>query len=75
LHGDTHSFVIRVWHEALDSQGNIVAWRGSIDHVGSDERIHFEDLDRIVKFIQEQVGLESRRSRPPTNADAGLDQT
>ncbi len=75
MHGDTHSFVIRIWQEAMDSEGNITAWRGSIDHVGSGERLHFYDLDRVVHFIQQQVGLDDRRSRFPTDTRADPDQT
>ncbi len=65
---DTQSFVVRIWHEELDEQGHIVAWRGSADHVGSDERFHFDDLERLVLFIQERVGLTHRRSQRPAPA-------
>jgi len=70
LHGDTHSFVVRIWHEALDGEGKIAAWRGSIDHVGHDARFHFDDLDQLARFIQKQVGLNSRRSPAPATSDA-----
>ncbi len=62
LQGDTYSFVVRIWHEALDSEGHITTWRGSIDQVGDDERLYFHDLEQIVQFIQERVGLENQRS-------------
>lgn len=74
LHSDTYSFVVRIWYEALDSEGNVVTWRGSIDRIGNGERAHFDDLDRVVQFIQEQVGLEGRRSRSPMNVRAAPDQ-
>ena len=57
MNTDTHSFIIRVWYEAQDSEGNILAWRGSIDHVGSENRLYFQDLDGIARFIQEQSGV------------------
>ncbi len=63
VQGDTQAFIVRIWHEALDDEGNITAWRGSIDHVGRDQRLYFHDLDGIVRFIQEQTGVDSRRSR------------
>lgn len=66
MQGDTYSFIVRIWHEALDSEGHITQWRGSVDCVGSGERFHFYDMDRLVQFIQEQVGLESGRSRVTT---------
>jgi len=59
---DTHSFVVRIWHEALNSEGHIVAWRGFADHVSSGERCHFEDLKQLVGFIQTKVGLDEGRS-------------
>ena len=67
MQDDTYSFVVRIWHEALDGDGRIVAWRGSIDHVGSGERAHFDDLDQMLEFIQRRVGLDGRRSRSPAN--------
>jgi len=57
LNTDTHSFIIRVWYEAQDSNGNILAWRGSIDHVDSNKRLYFQNLDGIAHFIQEQSGV------------------
>jgi hypothetical protein len=60
---DTHAFIVRIWHEAQDEEGTIVAWRGSIDHVGSDERLYFHDLTGIVRFIQEQTGVDASSSR------------
>ncbi len=59
---DTHSFIVRVWHEAVNSKGRVTTWRGSIDHVGSDQRLYFDDLEGVVRFIQEQAGLSIRRS-------------
>ncbi len=64
---DTQSFVVRIWHEELDEQGHIVAWRGSADHVGSEQRFHFDDLDRLAQFIQERVGLAHRQSQRPAH--------
>jgi len=73
LQGDTYSFVVRIWHEALDSDGSIIVWRGSIDHVGSGERDHFDDLGQMLQFIQEQVGLDGRRSRSPANVKVEME--
>ena len=63
MQGVTQAFIVRIWHEVLDDEGHIVAWRGSIEHVGSDERLYFQDLDRVVGFIQEQLGIEAKRPR------------
>jgi hypothetical protein len=63
LENDTHSFVVRIWHEAVDKKGNFVVWRGSIDHVGSGRRLYFDDLDGIVRFIREVIGVNVGNSR------------
>ncbi len=62
LEDDTQAFVVRVWHEATDEEGHATTVRGSIDHVGSGKRMYFHDLNGIVRFIQQYIGL---RSQPP----------
>ena len=57
MQNDTHAFVVRIWPEALDCDGSIKTWRGSIEHVEDGQRLHFCDLEEVVRFIQEQVGL------------------
>ena len=63
MHDDTHAFIVRIWHETADVDGSAGAWRGSIDHVGSTRRHYFQDLDGIVRFIEEQLGVAGRRRR------------
>jgi hypothetical protein len=58
---DIHSFIVRVWNEATDKNGVPVAWRGSIDHVGRGERLYFYELNGIVRYIQEQIGVHVKR--------------
>jgi hypothetical protein len=47
-----HSFVIRMWRENHDEDGEMVEWRGWIDHVQSGERRYFRDIPQINDFIQ-----------------------
>jgi hypothetical protein len=54
MYGNTHAFVVRIWPEALDNHGNVTLWRGSIEHVGSGTRLHFDDFNELVHFIREQ---------------------
>ncbi len=68
MQDDTHSFVVRIWHEALDSEGHIAVWRGLVDHVGSGERRHFEDLGQLLGFIQSRAQLDENESSPPNPA-------
>ena len=55
MEDDTHSFVVRIWHEALDQEGNPTAWRGYVDHIASGKRYYFADLKGIVSFIEQQL--------------------
>jgi hypothetical protein len=52
---DTHSFVVRIWHEGKGLAGDVAAWRGSIEHVGRGERRYFVDLGEIGGYIREHV--------------------
>ena len=72
---DSHSFVIRIWNDASDADGatNAAAssWRGSIDNVGTGKRVHFSDLEAMVRFIQESSGLQIQ---PPPSSPGDLTQ-
>lgn len=62
MQGDTHAFIVRIWCEALDKEGRTVAWRGSIEHVGHDKRLSFQDMHELVRIIQEQARLDTGQS-------------
>ncbi len=34
MDGDTDSFIVRIWHEAVDRAGNVLSWKGYIEQVG-----------------------------------------
>jgi hypothetical protein len=59
----TESFVIRIWDETVGKGEHEASWRGSIERVGSGKRLYFCDLNAIVRFLQEELGLEARASR------------
>lgn len=67
---DTHSFVVRIWNDASESNDAVgpvpSAWRGSIDHVGTGKRAHFNDLEHLIQFIQESSGLQLHFQPPPS---------
>lgn len=56
MQNDHYSFIVRIWREAEDREHNHSTWRGSIDDVSSNKRLYFNDLDGIIRFIEEQVG-------------------
>lgn len=57
MEGDTDSFIVRIWREALDSAGNVLSWKGYIEQVGADRYLYFQDLDVMARFIQGQCRL------------------
>lgn len=60
IESNNHSFIIRVWRE--DSSRAI--WRGYITHVPSGEQRHFQELQKIVDFIEpylEKMGIQSEK--------------
>lgn len=69
MNGDTHSFLVRIWHEALDQRGNITAWRGSIEHIGEGPRVYFVDMRQVIDYIQRQIGLERQDKTPAADQD------
>ena len=52
--GHYDSFVARVW---IDDAEDII--RGYIQHVGTQETMHFYDLDKINEFILSHIHLQS----------------
>ncbi len=57
LHGNVHSFVVRIWKDATDEKGLVSDWHGSIDHVGSNQRFYFYKLESMMQFINECTGV------------------
>jgi hypothetical protein len=53
------AFIVRIWKDSTDEQGQTTAWHGSIDHVGSSNRLYFRKLDSIVQFVRERSGVEA----------------
>jgi len=57
MQNNTHSFVIRIWREGDNEADSQASWRGYIDYVGKDKRLHFQDLEGITRFIQQELHL------------------
>ncbi|MBC7236690.1 MAG: hypothetical protein H5T69_12695 [Chloroflexi bacterium] len=62
---ETYSFIIRIWHEEPDhpEQSRDLVWRGYIEHVGHGQILHFQDLEGIIRFVQEQTGMATSPPR------------
>ena len=55
--GDAASFIIRIWKEAEDPDGNVLLWRGVIERVGHNQRFYFQELGSIERYIGERLGI------------------
>ena len=56
---DTQSFIVRIWRELVDKDGRALLWRGSINHVGSNQRLYFRDFESVVEFIRDKADLKA----------------
>jgi hypothetical protein len=65
LNTETHAFIIRIWCEPSGEAERPIMWRGSVEHVGKNQRIYFSDLKKAVQFIQAQIKLMP----PPERTD------
>jgi hypothetical protein len=64
----TNSFILRIWWEELgpDTE-NQRLWRGWVQHVRSGEAIYFQDVGKLLAFIEEWTGqlVHSDPDEPP----------
>lgn len=51
-----HSFIVKLWLEAVADEAERAAWHGQITHVPDGERRYFTDLDEIRSFIEPYLG-------------------
>jgi hypothetical protein len=68
---DTHSLIVRIWFEETDGENGVLVRRGSIEHVSSKRRIYFQDMEKILWFIEEEAGVDPTAS--PFAAEAHPD--
>lgn len=47
------AFIVRVWCESGgEVPGAVRAWRGSIEHVSTGQRVFFMELDAVIAFMR-----------------------
>ena len=61
LKNETHSFIVRVWTEPREIQGEPVILRGMIEHVKGGEKMYFKDFDEMIAFISKVGKLDVNR--------------
>ncbi len=53
---EAHSFVVRIWRESRDDPEAPAEWRGWIEHVQSEQRHYFRDINDISRIVAAYVG-------------------
>jgi hypothetical protein len=61
MNSDALSFIVRIWHEVSNGNGSVLVWRGSIEQIGTDERLYFQDLRIVERFIRQRSGIGTDR--------------
>lgn len=47
------AFIVRVWCESGgEVPGAVRAWRGSVEHVSTGQRVFFTELDAVIAFMR-----------------------
>jgi hypothetical protein len=59
LQDEIYAFIVRVWYETFEQQGDSGEWRGSIEQVDAGERLYFRDLALVPRFIRKRLGIRS----------------
>lgn len=55
------SFIVRIWREPGEYEGAACEWRGSIEHIGTGQRVFFRELGVIETFLKphlEAIGID-----------------
>ena len=47
-----HTFIVRIWREPREIEGEAAEWRGLIESVGDGRRRYFRRLDELVDFMR-----------------------
>jgi hypothetical protein len=64
----SQSFLLRVWEERCDKDGQDQVWRGSLEEVQSGKRMYFSTLLELCAFLGSRTGMAS----PPPGRDRRL---
>jgi len=49
------SFIIRIWRDDREEIQGEVVWRGSIENVRDNDKVHFRELSAIEMFLKRQL--------------------
>ena len=53
----THLYVVSIWWEAREIPGSAPVWRGSVQYERTGQRIYFQDLETLIRFLRQTAGI------------------
>ena len=59
------AFIVRIWVEPRELKDAEPIWRGVIEHVGSGERVYFDQLEQIMTHMRsyiEAMGVKAHKA-------------
>ncbi len=59
----TQTFLVRIWREPQARRDRALEWRGVIEHINTQHRAYFCDLNRIGAFVGAETGWPSAQPR------------
>jgi len=63
---NTQSFIVRIWIETREIEGEPMIWRGFAQQVATGDQIYFKDFSELIAFL-------ASKSSIPYSLDSGLD--
>ena len=76
LLSQTHAFVVRVWWEpGLTRPDGRPLWRGQVQHAASGRSFIFQSLDEMLRFIQDQTGVENDQMSGIKNDESRIEKS
>ena len=51
------SFLVRLWSDEQQAggEGESPAWQGEITHIQSGSKVSFQDMNHLMRYLQEQL--------------------
>ena len=58
------SYLLRLWlEEQAGGEGESPAWQGEITHIQSGSKVSIQDMDHLLRYLQEQLDGEDQLER------------
>lgn len=58
LSKNSATFIVRIWMEPREIEGEPPEWRGMIEHLESHEKKYFHSLEVLASFIRQRTDFK-----------------